>query len=251
MLPPARRVLGGLWPLARGRIYKPGGGADDAEGGLSHACFYVPQRPYVTQGSLQEQLVYPLAVSQERIAEPELRRLLAAVDLEYLLDRCVCVIVSSTCCWSHPWGAVLPGCTGLSTHSAGASEHAPRPAHGPSTFTHLAVHACREAGADGVVNWGEVLSLGEQQRLGMARLFYHRPRFAILDECTSGGWAAASVLAVELHCSAWVCAAVLHGWLPLVATQRGSTTPLSSTAAHPCGPSRRDGGDGGALLPAG
>ena len=80
-------MLGGLWPLARGRIYKPGGGADDAEGGLSHACFYVPQRPYVTQGTLQEQLVYPLAVSQERIAEPELRRLLAAVDLEYLLDR--------------------------------------------------------------------------------------------------------------------------------------------------------------------
>ena len=86
-LPLTCRVLGGLWPLARGRIYKPGGGADDAEGGLSHACFYVPQRPYVTQGTLREQLVYPLAVSQELVAEPELRRLLAAVDLEYLLDR--------------------------------------------------------------------------------------------------------------------------------------------------------------------
>jgi len=60
---------------------------------------------------------------------------------------------------------------------------------------------------DGERRWAEELSLGEQQRLGFARVLVHRPTYVLLDEATS---ACDQALEAELYrcvastCAAWV-----------------------------------------------
>jgi len=152
-------------------VHKPTRGGSDKDEGLASDIFYVPQKPYVSVGSLIEQLIYPSTLENDHklVDDPKrLRHLLQQVDLLYLLTDC-----------GRYSGSEEGGATSSGEDISVSSKSSDKASPGEED-------AALFDAASTVVNWTEVLSLGEQQRLGMARLFYHSPRFAILDECTSG-----------------------------------------------------------------
>ncbi|VAH86069.1 unnamed protein product [Triticum turgidum subsp. durum] len=111
----------------------------------SEGIFHVPQRPYTCLGTLRDQIIYPL--SRE---EAELK--MAKTGKFYL---------------------TLQRSTSLDDHLRTILENV------------RLVYLLEREGWDATPNWEDILSLGEQQRLGMARLFFHSPKFGILDECTN------------------------------------------------------------------
>lgn len=93
---------------------------------------FLPQRPYLSIGTLRDQVIYPDGhhdMREKRKTEEDLKRVLEDARLGYLPDR--------------------------------------------------------EGGWDTRKEWKDILSGGEKQRMGFARLLYHEPQYAIIDEGTS------------------------------------------------------------------
>ncbi|KAA8546824.1 hypothetical protein F0562_003251 [Nyssa sinensis] len=140
------RVLRGLWPIVSGNLVKSCQHIND-EAGSGCGIFYVPQRPYTCLGTLRDQIIYPLSrVEAEQMILDLYGEGQKTVDAPNILDVHLKTILENV---------------------------------------KLLYLLEREGGWDANQNWEDILSLGEQQRLGMARLFFHKPKFGILDECTN------------------------------------------------------------------
>ncbi|KAG0039037.1 hypothetical protein BGZ82_009941 [Podila clonocystis] len=72
------RAMGGLWPTARGRIVLPQRYRKD--------LIFLPQMPYMSYGSLREQLVYPSRDTAHMVSDADVVRVLKLARLEHLIE---------------------------------------------------------------------------------------------------------------------------------------------------------------------
>ncbi len=112
------RTIAGLWYGASGLLERP----------AMNNLMFLPQRPYMVEGNLRDQLRYPH--SDQSVSDEQIRGIVDKVNLADVFARV-------------------------------------------------------DNDLDRIVDWTNVLSLGEQQRVAFARLFLRMPKFAFLDEATS------------------------------------------------------------------
>jgi ATP-binding cassette, subfamily D (ALD), member 2 len=78
------RILSGLWPIYDGELQIP-----RPSSGKS-CMFYIPQRPYMSIGSLRDQIIYPDTRKEMRakqVTEEMLKEIMKMVSLEHIVVR--------------------------------------------------------------------------------------------------------------------------------------------------------------------
>lgn len=112
------RTIAGLWPIGSGALERP----------PLRDIMFLPQRPYMIDGNLRDQLLYPYP--DEGFSDEQILEVAGKVNLSDVLERV-------------------------------------------------------DNDLDRVMDWVNVLSIGEQQRVAFARLLLRNSKFAFLDEATS------------------------------------------------------------------
>lgn len=121
------RVIAGLWPSTNGSVRFH-------EVVSPSKILFLPQKPYFTDGTLKQQVIYPLKETDHgsvSLDDETIHQYIELTGLQTLTERSL----------------------GLENYSSN--------------------------------DWYQELSPGEMQRLSFVRLFFHQPKFAVLDEATS------------------------------------------------------------------